>query len=65
METSEIGRIDFIKEIGMIEGSGLLLTSSPWLQSFASETQKELKGEKARIALSGQGPEGYITSITC
>lgn len=58
MKTTEIGRRDFIKSIGVIGGSGLLFTSFPWLQSFASETQKGLKGEKAKIAIIGTGSRG-------
>lgn len=58
MLTSEMGRRDFIKSIGAIGGTGLLLTTFPWLQSFASENQKELKGEKAKIAIIGTGSRG-------
>jgi len=58
MLTSEMGRRDFIKSIGAIGGTGLLLTTFPWLQSFASENQRELKGEKAKIAIIGTGSRG-------
>ncbi|MDD4921856.1 MAG: Gfo/Idh/MocA family oxidoreductase [Bacteroidales bacterium] len=58
MKTTEIDRRDFIKSIGAIGGGGLLLSSFPWFQSFASETQKEIKGEKAKIAIIGTGSRG-------
>lgn len=60
MGTTEIGRRDFIKRMGVVGGSGLLLTTFPWLQSFASDAQKELKGEKAKIAIIGTGSRGLF-----
>ena len=58
METTEIGRRDFLKTVGALGSSGLLLTAFPWLQSFAADNQKALKGEKAKLAIIGTGSRG-------
>lgn len=58
MEKKDIGRRDFIKSVGAIGSSSLLLTAFPWMQSLATGTQKEIKGEKARIAIIGTGSRG-------
>lgn len=60
MKTSEIGRRDFIKNVGILGGSGLLVTAFPWLQTFASDSQKEIKGEKAKLAVIGTGSRGLF-----
>ena len=36
----------------------MLLTAFPWLQSFAADNQKALKGEKAKLAIIGTGSRG-------
>lgn len=58
MNSKEIGRRDFLKGLGIIGGSGLLLATFPWLQSCTRESQAEIKGQKARIAIIGTGSRG-------
>jgi len=48
----------FIKDLGHIAGGTALLASMPWLQSFTPASAKEIKNEKARIALIGTGSRG-------
>ncbi|SEF64082.1 hypothetical protein SAMN05444001_1041, partial [Parabacteroides chinchillae] len=47
MGIKNIGRRDFIKSMGTIGGSGLLLSSLPQLHLFAQERAKQVKGQKA------------------
>lgn len=58
MSTKNIGRRNFLKEIGIVGGGALLLSTFPWLQSCFPEAQKEIKGQKARIAIIGTGSRG-------
>ncbi|MDR1666689.1 MAG: Gfo/Idh/MocA family oxidoreductase [Bacteroidales bacterium] len=51
-------RRNFIKEIGMMGGSGLLVSAFPWLHSCTLEAEKEIKGEKARLGVIGTGSRG-------
>ncbi|MDR2039109.1 MAG: Gfo/Idh/MocA family oxidoreductase [Bacteroidales bacterium] len=51
-------RRNFIKEIGLMGGSSLLISAFPWLYSCTSEAQKEVKGEKARLGIIGTGSRG-------
>ncbi|MDR1866191.1 MAG: Gfo/Idh/MocA family oxidoreductase [Bacteroidales bacterium] len=51
-------RRSFIKEIGMMGGSGLLVGAFPWLYSCTPEAQKEIRGEKARLGIIGTGSRG-------
>lgn len=60
MESKELNRREFIKNISVVGGSGLLFTTFPWLESFASSKQDNLKGEKARIAIIGTGSRGLF-----
>jgi len=60
MESKELNRREFIKSISVVGGSGLLLTTFPWLESFASANQENIKGEKARIAIIGTGSRGLF-----
>ncbi|WP_080905355.1 Gfo/Idh/MocA family protein [Parabacteroides sp. Marseille-P3160] len=55
---TELGRRDFFKQLSVIGGGGLLLSSLPWLEGFATDKQKELKGERAKIAIIGTGSRG-------
>ena len=48
----------FIKNLGYIAGGTALLATVPWLQSFTPEKLKELRNQKARIALIGTGSRG-------
>lgn len=58
MTVKTMPRRDFLKNLGMIGSSGLLMTSFPWLQTLSASNQKELEGEKARIAIIGTGSRG-------
>ncbi|MDP4185895.1 MAG: Gfo/Idh/MocA family oxidoreductase [Bacteroidota bacterium] len=58
MDSKDIGRRDFLKGLGAIGGSGLLLSTFPWLQSCTAKSQNEIKGEKAKIAIIGTGSRG-------
>jgi len=60
MESKELNRREFIKTISIAGGSSLLLTTFPWLESFASSNQENIKGEKARIAIIGTGSRGQF-----
>ena len=48
----------FIKSLGYIAGGTALLASTPWLSSCTPEKLKEIRNEKARIALIGTGSRG-------
>jgi predicted dehydrogenase len=48
----------FIKELGYISGGAALLATTPWLQSFTPDKAREIKNDKARIALIGTGSRG-------
>lgn len=48
----------FIKKLGYISGGIAILNTVPWLESCTPEKLKELKGEKARIAIIGTGSRG-------
>lgn len=52
------GRRDFIKGIGAIGGSGMLLTAFPWLQSCTAEEKIEIAKEKVRLGVIGTGSRG-------
>jgi predicted dehydrogenase len=60
MNAKEMSRRDFIKSVGIVGGSGLLLSSFPWLKTLASEAQEKLIGQKARIAVIGTGSRGMF-----
>lgn len=53
-----LSRRDFFKNIGMIGGGGLLLSSFPWLQSCSAEDKKRIVKEKVRIGFIGTGSRG-------
>ena len=48
----------FIKDLGYVTGGAALLATVPWLQSCTPEKLKEIKNEKARIAIIGTGSRG-------
>lgn len=48
----------FIKDLGYMTGGVALLGTVPWLQSFTTDKLKEIKNEKARVALIGTGSRG-------
>ena len=48
----------FIKDLGCVAGGAALLNSMPWLQSFTPAAAREIKKEKARMALIGTGSRG-------
>ncbi|MDD2436302.1 MAG: Gfo/Idh/MocA family oxidoreductase [Massilibacteroides sp.] len=58
MGESDIDRRAFIKQLGLIGQGSLMLSALPWLEGFAADKQKELKGEKAKIAIIGTGSRG-------
>ena len=51
-------RRGFLKELGLVGGSGVLLAMFPWLQSCSDEARREVAGEKARLAIVGTGSRG-------
>lgn len=53
-----LSRRDFFKNIGMIGGGGLLLSSFPWLQSCSADDKKRIVKEKVRIGFIGTGSRG-------
>jgi len=54
----DLGLRQFIKNLGYIAGGSVLLGSIPWLESCTPEKLKEIKNQKARIALIGTGSRG-------
>lgn len=48
----------FIKDIGYMAGGAAFLAATPWLQSFTPDKLKDIKHEKARVALIGTGSRG-------
>lgn len=53
-----LSRREFFKNIGMIGGGGLLLSSFPWLQSCSADDKKLVAKEKVRIGFIGTGSRG-------
>lgn len=58
MDTQNLSRRNFLKNMGAIGGSGLLLSSLPQLHLLAQEREKQVKGQKARLAIIGTGSRG-------
>ena len=54
----DLGLRQFIKSLGYVAGGTALLATTPWLTSCTPEKLKEIKYEKARIALIGTGSRG-------
>ena len=54
----DLGLRQFIKSLGYVAGGTALLATTPWLTSCTPEKLKEIKHEKARIALIGTGSRG-------
>ena len=48
----------FIKNLGYFTGGTALLATTPWLTSCTPEKLKEIKNNKARVALIGTGSRG-------
>lgn len=57
-EGVDVSLRNFLKDMRGITGGAILLTTTPWLQSFTPEKAKEIQGEKARVALIGTGSRG-------
>lgn len=55
MKNTTINRRDFLKDLGMLGGGAMLLTS-PWLSVFADE--RATRKEKCRIGIIGYGSRG-------
>ncbi len=53
-------RRNFIREMGVLGGTGLTLTAFPWLQGCTTTAKKETTGEKARLAIIGTGSRGQF-----
>ncbi|WP_029902563.1 Gfo/Idh/MocA family protein [Prevotella sp. 10(H)] len=58
MKTQNLSRRDFLKNMGVIGGGGLMLSSLPLMHIYAQEKEKEVKGSKARLAIIGTGSRG-------
>lgn len=58
MNTEDMDRRDFIKNIGLLGGGSMMLSAFPWFRSLAADVQENIKGEKARIAIIGTGSRG-------
>jgi len=58
MEITDLSRRDFLKSAAVVGGGGLLFSTFPWLQAFSKENQKEMNGEKAKLAIIGTGSRG-------
>lgn len=54
----KIGRRSFVEKLGGIGMAGALIGSFPWLQSCASGTGRQVRGEKTRIGIIGPGSRG-------
>ena len=55
----DLGLRSFIKNLAyMTGGAAFLAGTAPWLTSCTEEKLKEIKKEKARIALIGSGSRG-------
>lgn len=54
----DMGRREFIRNLGYLTGGAALLSSMPWLSSCTPERLKETAGQKARLALIGTGSRG-------
>ncbi|MDD4514976.1 Gfo/Idh/MocA family oxidoreductase [Massilibacteroides sp.] len=57
MNTDLLTRRDFIKNVGILSGGGLVLSSFPFFQSNANE-KNLIEGQKARLAIIGTGSRG-------
>lgn len=53
-----MGRRTFLKDIGIVGGAGIALSTFPILQSCASAGNKVVTGEKAKLAIIGTGSRG-------
>ena len=59
-------RRGFLKELGLVGGSGVLLAMFPWLQSCSDEARREVAGEKARLPRrSAPVPNAIPISTNC
>lgn len=58
MGKKEIGRRDFLRELGVFAGGAAVLASAPWLASCSPDKADGAGKEKARIALIGTGSRG-------
>ena len=54
----DFGLRTFIKELGGIAGGTALLATVPWLKACTPEKLREIKGNRARVALIGTGSRG-------
>lgn len=58
MKTQDLSRRDFLKNMGVVGGGGLLLSSLPFLHAYAQKKEKDVAGSKARLAIIGTGSRG-------
>ncbi|GAB6123934.1 MAG: Gfo/Idh/MocA family oxidoreductase [Prevotella sp.] len=58
MKTQNLSRRDFLKNMGVVGGGGLLLSSLPLLHAYALKKEKDVAGSKARLAIIGTGSRG-------
>ncbi|WP_455496765.1 Gfo/Idh/MocA family protein [Coprobacter sp.] len=56
----KLSRRKFIKDIGLFGGTGLLLSSFPWLQSCSADVKAAVAKEKVRLAVIGTGSRGQF-----
>ncbi|MDL2221360.1 Gfo/Idh/MocA family oxidoreductase [Parabacteroides sp. OttesenSCG-928-N08] len=60
MEITDFSRRDFLKSVAVMGGGSLFFSAFPWMQTLSQESQKEIVGEKARLAIIGTGSRGMF-----
>lgn len=58
MKTQNLSRRGFLKNMGVIGGGGLMMSSLPILHAYAQQKNEDAKGGKARLAIIGTGSRG-------
>ena len=53
-------RKDFLGRLGAVTAGGAALSLFPWLQSCTPESERMIRGEKARLGLIGTGSRGQF-----
>lgn len=53
-----LSRRGFFKDLGVLGGSGMLLSAFPWLQSCSPDEKAQISKEKVRLGVIGTGSRG-------